>query len=123
MSNITILIALPIGILGFLFLFWRRLKEDYPGDQIFTFGFIVAACILVGFFSGLSVYNIQHTIYFSPHGLWFWLAFLFGGVGFFVSFMKLKLRFFETLEAAGLGFLFWIFTIYIVNLQIFSILR
>src|SRR5260221_653025 len=115
MSNINILISLPIGILGFLFLFWRRLKEDYPGDQIFTFGFIVAACILVGFFSGLAIYNIRHTIFFSSHGLWFWLAFLFGGIGFVTSFLKLKLRFFETLEATGLGFLFLYFVISLVG--------
>src|SRR5260221_2576623 len=111
MSNITILIGLLIGILGFLFLFWRRLKEDYPSDQIFSFGFIVIGFLLLGFFSGLAIYNIPHTIFFSPHGLWFWLAFLCGSIGFIVSFLKLRLRFFETLEAAGLGFLFLIFVI------------
>ena len=116
MSNITILIGLPVGIIGFLFLFWRRLKEDYPVDQIFSFGFTILGFLLSGLFIGLFLKDkIGVTPIFNPKGLWFWLALLFGAAGFGVGFMKLKMRFFESLEAAALGFLFLSFDVSILT--------
>ncbi len=117
MSNLAILISLSIAVLGFLFLFWRRLKEDYPSEQIFTFGFIVVGFILTGFSVGLLTTGLktQNQDLFYVKNLWFWFSFLFGAIGFFVSFFKLRLRFFETLEATGLGFLFLCFAISVIN--------
>ncbi len=115
MSTISLIIGLIIGVLGFLFLFWRRLKEDYSSNQIFSFGFIVVGFVLLGFLVGFAIYNIQHTIYFNSRGLWFWGSFIFGSIGFFVAERSIKLKFFETLESANLGFLFLMFSIFIVN--------
>lgn len=106
MSNISPIIGFLIGILGFLFLTWRRLKEDYISDQIFSTGFIIIAFMLVGFSLSLAVYNIQNTIFFNTEGLVFWLPLLFGTIGFVFCFYRFKLRFFETLESVGLGLIF-----------------
>ncbi len=116
MSNLKLIIALPIAILGFLFLFWRRTKEDYSSDQIFSFSFLIMISMLVGFSIGIFLDNkIPASKVFSPQGLWFWGSFVGACIGFGVAFLKLKLRFFENLEAAGLGFIFWIFAISAVN--------
>src|SRR5258708_32013600 len=74
MSNLNSLVGFLVGILGFLFLFWRRLKEDYTSDQIFSFGFLLVGALLIGSILGLLV----HT----PPGLWFWGAFLVGTICF-----------------------------------------
>ena len=116
MSNLGLFIGLPIGILGFLFLFWRRLKEDYPSNQIFSFAFTILAFLLLGFFIGLSAHTIKDTSYFTPRGLWFWGLFILGAVGFALANLKFKLRFFETLEAGGLGFIFLVSALYLTNL-------
>lgn len=113
MSNLNSLIGFLVGILGFLFLFWRRLKEDYTSDQIFTFGFILSGGLILGsllaFFIGAKITTSQ---IFIPAGLWFWGAFIVGTICFRVF---LKTRFFETLEAAGIGFLFWFFALFLIT--------
>lgn len=115
MSNISLLVSLLVGILGFLFLFWRRLKEDYSSNQIFSFGFLLIFSIIFGFFLGLGLYNIEVNKYFNSEGLWFWGAFLFGILGFCFANIQFKLRFFETLESCALGFIFWFFTICLIS--------
>jgi hypothetical protein len=116
MSNLVLLISLPIGILGFLFLFWRRIKEDYSSNQIFSFSFIVVGFMMIGFFIGFFLKNYIHSnSIFNKEGIWFWLTFGFGAIGFEIAFIKFKLRFFETLEGVVLGFIFFIFTISLVN--------
>ncbi|CAN5278386.1 hypothetical protein BH10PAT1_BH10PAT1_7000 [soil metagenome] len=122
MSNTTIILSTIIGLLGFLFLLWRRLKEDYTSEQIFSFGFIVALFLEIGFFIGLFFQNrIHSSSVFSANGLWFWLAFIFMIMGFAVAYLKpnsnaiFKLRFFELLEATGIGFIFWFFSNLLIN--------
>jgi hypothetical protein len=115
MSNLSILIGLPIGILGFLFFFWKRLKEDYGNEQIFSFSFIIAGFIIFGFVMGILFYGKLTTSIISSHGFWFWGSFLFGVIGFGIAHIKFRLRFFETLEAAGLGFLFFSLFFSLVN--------
>jgi hypothetical protein len=115
MSNISLIIGLPLAILGFLFLFWKRLKEDYENTQIFSFSFIIAGFIILGFSLGMLLYGKLNTHILSSHGFWFWGAFISGCNGFYIAYYKLKLRFFETLEAAGLGFLFFSFTFSLIN--------
>lgn len=113
MSNV---ISNVIGILGFLFLFWRRTKEDYSSDQIFSFSFTIVLGILIGFLVGSFIGNkIPSSNIFSPKSLWFWGSFIGGCIGFEIAFLKSKLRFFENLEAASLGFIFWIFAISLIS--------
>jgi len=113
MSNLGLIFSGIVGILGFLFFFWRRLKEDYTSTQIFSFAFIVLTFMLSGLFIGLGLYNFSHTNYFSSQGVWFWGAVIGTIVGFEIGYLKFKLRFFETLEATGISFIFFILTIFL----------
>ncbi len=124
MSNISIFLGMPIGILGFLFLIWRRLREDYTSNKIFSFGFVLSGCLFVGFILGLFLQSkILYPAVFNPSGLWFWFSFVFISLGFVYSFYVIKFQFFETLEAVGLAFLFWLFVVFLINSIIFVDLK
>jgi hypothetical protein len=83
----TILIIL--GSLIFMFAFWRRLKEDYFENQIFTTGFYIL------FFVFLA--NI-FSWYFAQ-AYWFLLSFIGIFIGLGLSTLRYKMRFFENVEA------------------------
>lgn len=128
MSNLSLIIGMPIGILGFLFLFWRRLKEDYTSNLIFSFGFLIIAFMIIGFVIGFFLKTkIPVSPVFNPRGLWFWGAFAGGGIGLAFVFLtplvgaQFKPRFFETLEALVLGFLFWFVSVSLFSSPLFSI--
>ncbi|MCL4387276.1 hypothetical protein M1307_02685, partial [Patescibacteria group bacterium] len=112
MSNVSIIVGLPLGVLGFLFLFWRRLKEDYPSSHIFSFAFLVLIFMTAGFILGNLLRSlIPVSAIFNASGLWFWFTFVFCLLGFGIGIYKFKLRRYETFEATALGFLFWFFAI------------
>ena len=58
-----VVIANALGIFLFLYLYWKRLKEDYPVEKIFNSGFI----ILIGIFLSLVISKI------FPNIFWFWI--------------------------------------------------
>jgi len=112
MSNIITIIGFIVGIFGFLFLVWKRLVDDYKAEEIFSFGFVVLGFLIVGFLTGVFLNGLfPNSSVFSPSGLWFWTAFIFGVIGFIFGFYRFKLRFFEILEGAGIAFLFWFFAV------------
>ncbi|KKQ98509.1 MAG: hypothetical protein UT24_C0009G0009 [Candidatus Woesebacteria bacterium GW2011_GWB1_39_12] len=82
-----------IAVIIFLFLFWRRLKEDYTQNQIFTTAFY----ILLGFSLGGIISDN-----FAP-SWWFWISFLGGSLGIFIGILRFNLRIFETIEAGILS--------------------
>lgn len=82
-----------VGILFFLFIFWKRLKEDYSSEIIFG----VAITILVGQSIGLLI-----SYFFLPQ-YFFWLGTAGSLLGMFPMVFKYKLKPIETLEALFLG--------------------
>lgn len=92
-----------VGIILFLFLFWKRLKEDYPSSQIFTTSFYVLVGVLLGFLVSLKV---------SPQS-WFWFELIGIILGLGVGILRYKLRFFEVLEALTLGLLPWLALVFL----------
>ncbi|OGM76585.1 hypothetical protein A2210_01785 [Candidatus Woesebacteria bacterium RIFOXYA1_FULL_40_18] len=84
----NILISLS-GILVSLFIFWKKLKEDYTSGIIFTSSFYM-----------LSLLGIALVLsrFFFPLW-WFWSGFLGVSLGFGISLIRFNLRFYETLEA------------------------
>lgn len=111
----SILVSL-IGILVFLFIFWRRLKEDYSTDIVFSSVFIIVFTCLAGGFISLK---------FFPEW-WFWGA-TFGIIlGFTIAALRFSLRFYETVEAVVLGLFPWLIVLFITdsvrNSSLFSIL-
>ncbi len=94
-----------LGILIFLFIFWKRLKEDYAAEIIFRSAFNVLVGILVAWLV---------SVRFFPE--WFlWVEFLGAIVGLTVSFFKLRVRFYETLEALIISSLPWISLMFLNN--------
>lgn len=78
-----------LGIILFLFIFWKRLKDDYSSNIIFGSGFAIILGIVLGL--GLSKFFIP---------LWFfWTAFVGSLLGMFLMILKFKLKFYETFES------------------------
>lgn len=92
-----------IGILFFLFIFWKKLKEDYSSEIIFRSSFSVIIGILVGW--GIS-------LRFIPSGfLWISGVGALGGLIFANS--TYKIRFYESLEAMVVASLPWISLVFL----------
>jgi hypothetical protein len=104
------------GLFAFLFLLWRRLKEDYAKEEIFSLGFFAALGMLGGY--------LLAQRFFSTY--WFWSEILGILLGFSLALGKYKIRFYETLEALILGLLawyglFWLF-LFLADPQVISFL-
>lgn len=78
-----------LGIFLYLFLFWKKLREDYPANQIFS----------TGLFSllGLAIFLFIFNKYLHPW--WMYGGVLGMIVGLSLGIIKNKLRFYETYEA------------------------
>jgi hypothetical protein len=87
-----------IGCLVFLFIFWKRLKEDYASEIIFK----LATYILTAMFISWLI-----SIRFFLEGF-LWFEFIGGIIGLGISFRLLKVRFYETLEAFVIASLPWV---------------
>ena len=82
-----------LAVLVFLFIFWKRLNEDYSSDIIFQVG----TYILIGMAVGLTASKLFFQTWF------FWMSALGVMAGMGLMLLKFKLRFFETLEAVILA--------------------
>lgn len=92
-----------IGAFFLFFLFWLRLKEDYPSFSIFS----------ILFFILFGIIGARFISFFLFPTFWFWLSFLGASLGFLFSYFKFNLRFFESLEAFFISFFPWIFSIFL----------
>jgi len=95
---VVITIALNfIAAFIFLFILWKKLKEDYLSSQIFNTGIIIL------FFVALLHYL---SSIFIPD-FWFW-AVIFGAlIGLAIGVIRYKYKLFETLEALIIALLPW----------------
>lgn len=94
------------GIILFLFLFWRRLKEDYSSNTVFSSAFFVLLGVSVGYLI---------SVYFFPR--WFFWFEAFGAfLGISYGIVKYNTRFFETYEALFISFMPWLTLFYIAEL-------
>jgi MFS family permease len=101
---VNILVSV-LGILIFLFLFWKRLKEDYAGEVIFEFAAYILAGCGIGFLISLK---------FFPN--WFFWATLTGGsAGLAITLFRFKIKFYETLEAFIISSLPWLALVFLEN--------
>lgn len=94
-----------LGGVAFLFFFWRRLKEDYASNQIFSTGLFMVTGITLGFFLARE---------FFP-SWWFWVEGIGALLGLILGIYKFEFRFFESLEAAGVSFLPWVSIIFLTD--------
>lgn len=105
-----------IGTYFFLYLYWKKLKDDYTQNIIFTSG--IYSLIGIGVFSIVSEYFLPAWIF------WFCIA---GSIfGLSIGIIRYKMRFYETYEAwmAGILGFFYIIAFYnsLVFFSIFNIL-
>ena len=105
------ILANLIGVLGFLFIAWRRLKEDYSAEAIFSLCFL----ILIGLWGG----ELAAGKYFPAW--WFWLAGFGAFLGFAFGVVKYNFKFFETFEAVFAGFLPWLTFFYLLKTPLVSL--
>lgn len=94
-----------LGALFFLFLFWKRLKEDYLSKDIFSAAFYILAGITLSLLISRN---------FLPRW-WFWLVFLGVILGGTWAIVKFKLRVFETIEALVFSLLPWLSLIFLLD--------
>lgn len=81
----------------FLFLFWKRLKEDYSSEQIFASAFFQ----LVGIGLGVAIAS-----FFGDW--WFWIIFVVLVIAQLIGIAKHKLRGFEIVEASVFSMIPWL---------------
>jgi len=95
-----------VGILIFLYLIWKRLKEDYSSENIFSLAVFVLAGMLLGY--------LASRFYFPKW--WFWFEAFGAFLGFSYAVLKYNLRFFETFETVFIGLMPWLIIYYSNNL-------
>ncbi len=86
------------GAFLFFYLFWKKLKEDYPSSSIFSICFYLLFGIGLGYLISLK---------FFPHW-WFWSEFAGSLLGVTAGLLKYKFRPYEAIEAAILALLPWL---------------
>ncbi len=87
-----------VGIVVFLFMFWKRLKDDYSPEIIFSSAEYILLGIMIGFLAAFK---------FIPN--WFFWTTIFGGmIGLTVAVFRLRIRFYESLEAFIISLLPWL---------------
>lgn len=99
-----------LGALIFLFLFWKRLKEDYAGEIIFK----SATYILVGIGAGWAL-----SLKFFPDWF-FWTSVTAGLIGFAFAILRFRLKFYETLEAFIISPLPWLGLVFLKDSGVHS---
>lgn len=97
------LVVNGLGLFTLLFIFWKRLKEDYESEIIFKTSTNIVLGLLVGFLLSNK---------FFPD--WFLYAEFLGiNVGVGLSVTNFKMRFYETFEAAVISFLPWLSLVFL----------
>ncbi|QQG41442.1 MAG: hypothetical protein HYV90_04775 [Candidatus Woesebacteria bacterium] len=87
-----------VGVLIFLFIFWKRLKEDYSSEIIFKAAFLLLT-VLAAFFVLGNQFLREWLFFTEAAGI---------PVGVLIAVSRLRVRFFETLEAAIIGLMPWL---------------
>ena len=103
------LIKIPliiIAVLSFLYIFWKRLREDYVASQIFTVAFYILFGLVIG---GVGAH------YYLPK-FTFWISFMGAVIGLWIGVTRYRLRIFETIEAAVAGALLILASVHIIEL-------
>lgn len=99
------IIIIGFGALLFLFSFWRRLKEDYIANQIFTTAFYILF--------GISIFVFLSRFLFDH--MWFWFGLLGTSLGVLLGIYRFRLRIFETIEILVVSLLQLVAAVYLAE--------
>lgn len=87
-----------LGVFIFLFIFWKKMKEDFSNEIIFRSGSYII--------TGITIFYL-FSFNFSPN--WFlWSEMLGASLGLALAIYSQRIKFFESLEAMVLSILPWI---------------
>jgi len=86
-----------LGVFLFLFIFWKKLKDDYIANQIFGSAFLVVFAVLL-----TSILSTK----FYPQ-LWFWGNCLAVTLAFTLSHLRFKFKTLELFEVLTVSLLPW----------------
>lgn len=115
----TILLYTSASILGaisFLFIYWKKMRHDYTRDMVFASGFSILLLVVLSTF--ISIYMVRFvpsTNIFDRQQLWFWGAVIGYLIAFTLNIVNSKFKFFESLEASGIGLFAWLGFIFVAN--------
>ena len=87
-----------VGAFLFFYLFWKRLKEDYPANALFSTSFFVSIGIGAGYLLSLWL----------DRSWWFWLEFVGVLLGASAGILRYKLRVYEIVEGIVFALLPWL---------------
>ncbi|OGM08628.1 hypothetical protein A2159_03715 [Candidatus Woesebacteria bacterium RBG_13_34_9] len=88
-----------------IYLFWKRLKEDYISSQIFTTFFYILF--------GVIFFTILSDNFYPKYWFWFGLLGLISGLS--LAIYRFKLRLYETIESVVISFLLILSGVLIFN--------
>lgn len=94
-----------LGVLIFLFIFWKRQKEDFASSEIFSTSFYIIFGALLGAIVSLKL----------AQSWWFWASFVGSVVAMSLAIVKFRLRVFETIETSVISFLPWLGLVFLVD--------
>jgi len=86
-----------LGALVFLFIFWKKLKEDYISRYIFSSALFTLLFVVVAAFISKKFFS----------SWWFWFDIVAVAAGIYLSVLRYKMRFFEALDATTIALLPW----------------
>jgi len=92
---ITIVFFNLVGVFAFLFIFWKRLKEDYIGNQIFG----IAVIMLISLILSKIIAN-----QFAPN-FWFWFSLIGQIFAISLGVLRYHTKLIETFEAGIVAYL------------------
>ncbi len=94
-----------LGIFIFLFVFWKRLREDYSSEIIFKTAFYILIGILIGFLLSLKFLPVA----------FFWFTFVGALLGLGFAIWRLRVRFYETFEALTISSFPWLSFVFLLD--------
>ena len=100
---VTDILIITACILIFQFIFWKRLKDDYKANEIFSTSFFIL--------SGIGLGGLLSRLFFSLW--WFWFSVVGVAIGLALGIYKYKMKFYESLQASIIGLLPWLVFIFL----------
>lgn len=115
----TILLYISASVLGaifFLFIFWRRTREDYSKKIVFSSGFSILFTVVFSTFVSFYISRfLPNNSIIDSSQIWFWGAVFGFLMSFIVNSFTKKIKFFESLEASGMGLFIWLGFIFVAS--------
>lgn len=117
--SITLIFSLLLSSLFHLFVYWRRLREDYISKTIFKSGLVVLSFTYAMSFLTLKLStHLQANKVYDPAGFWFWTALVAYLIGLVYTSKKFRIKLNENFDAFTAGLIVNLLVIYIFQLVI-----